>query len=126
MGDSGRLAAPCWHGSGRAGKRSTSPTAARSTVYIATLLLVAALVVLARRAERTWSVMRANPVILVFFCYCAISVVWSDYPFVAFKRWTKALGNVAVVLIVLTDSKPTLALKWLPGAALPLLGCRYS
>ncbi len=91
--------------------------------FAATVLLVAALFVLARRADRTWNVVRANPVILLFFVYCAFSVLWADYSFVAFKRWTKALGNVAVVLVVLTDSKPTVALKWLlSGAGIPLLG----
>jgi len=55
--------------------------------------------------------LRANPIILLFFLYCAVSFLWSDYPDVAFKRWTKALGDLVMVLIVLTDCEPTTALK---------------
>jgi O-antigen ligase len=47
----------------------------------------------------------------LFFAYCAISVLWSDYSFIAFKRWTKAVGDLAVVLVVVTDLNPTAALR---------------
>ena len=74
-------------------------------------LLAAGLVVLLarRRLDRTF--LRANGPLLVFFSYCAVSLLWSDYPFVAFKRWTKAVGDLVMVLVVLTDPEPTAALK---------------
>lgn len=74
-------------------------------------LLLAALCALAWRRERTMRILRANAPVLLYFAYCAFSVLWSDYSFVAFKRWTKALGDVAVVLVVLTDLNPTAALR---------------
>src|SRR5437867_2831365 len=74
-------------------------------------LLVAGLVVLVSRAERARSLLRANWPLVVFFLYCAVSVLWSDYPFVAFKRWTKAVGNLVMVLVVLTDPDPSAAVK---------------
>src|SRR5207253_708166 len=66
-------------------------------------LLAAGLMVLLARGQRTGMFLRANGPLLLFFLYGAVSVLWSDYPDVAFKRWTKALGNLVMVLIVLTD-----------------------
>ena len=42
--------------------------------------------------------------------YCFISITWSDFPFMAFKRWTKILGHPIMVLIVLTEPDPEEAL----------------
>jgi len=78
-------------------------------VYV--VLLGAAILVLVSRSQRTLAFLRANPLILLFLFYCAVSVLWSDFPLVAFKRWTKTLGNVAMVLIVLTDAEPLAAFK---------------
>ena len=76
-----------------------------------TAIMVVGLVVLIARARRAGPVLRANGPLIVFFLYCALSVLWSDYPMVSFKRWTKALGNVTMVLVVLTDPHPAAALK---------------
>jgi exopolysaccharide production protein ExoQ len=78
---------------------------------VLTGLLAAGLMVLLARRQRAGTFLRANGPLLIFFLYCAVSVLWSDYPFVAFKRWTKALGNLVMVLIVLTDPDPLAAVK---------------
>jgi hypothetical protein len=70
---------------------------------ILTGLIVAGLLVLAARGRRTGATLWANIPILVFVFYCAISCLWSDFPLVAGKRLTKALGNLVMVLVVLTD-----------------------
>jgi exopolysaccharide production protein ExoQ len=74
-------------------------------------LLIGGLTVLVARGARTGAFLRANAPVVLFFTYCALSALWSDYPFVSFKRWTKGLGNVTMVLIVLTDPEPRAALK---------------
>src|SRR5437667_1353552 len=74
-------------------------------------LLAAGVVVLLGRRERAGELLRANGPLFVFFFYCAVSLLWSDSPFVAFKRWTKAVGDLVMVLVVLTDPEPTAALK---------------
>jgi exopolysaccharide production protein ExoQ len=74
-------------------------------------LLLAALAVLAARWSRTAAVLRRNPILVMFVAYCAISTLWSDFPFVAFKRFLKFLGNVAMVLLVFTDPAPARALR---------------
>jgi exopolysaccharide production protein ExoQ len=75
------------------------------------LLLVAGFLVLARRWTTVTRFLRANPAIVLFVLYCAVSISWSDYPLVAFKRWIKLLSDFVMILIVLTDSNRLLALK---------------
>jgi len=53
---------------------------------ILTGLLVAGLIVLVMRAGRVGAVIRENKLLVAFFCYCTVSLLWSDFPFVAFKR----------------------------------------
>src|SRR5713101_8317734 len=62
------------------------------------LIAIGVAVLLTRRAT-VKAVLGANAAILVFFLYCAVSTLWFDYPFVAFKRWTKAFGDLVMVLI---------------------------
>ena len=78
-------------------------------VYIT--LLVLGLIALSARKRRVWSLLRSNSLILLFFFYCAISVLWSDYPLVAFKRWIKSAGDPIMVMIILTDFGGIAALK---------------
>ncbi len=75
------------------------------------LLIVAAAVVLNRRGRQFRSFVRLNWPILLFFFYCGLSIAWADDPAIAIKRCIKAAGEVLVVLVLLTDPNPTLALK---------------
>jgi exopolysaccharide production protein ExoQ len=74
-------------------------------------LMVIGLIVLSNRTRRIGSLLRANWAVLFFFLYCAVSLLWSDYPDVAFKRWTKAIGDLVMVLIVLSELEPLAAIK---------------
>ncbi|MGB0001604.1 MAG: O-antigen ligase family protein, partial [Candidatus Acidiferrales bacterium] len=74
-------------------------------------LLIAAICVLFQRGRRTLSFLNANGPILIYFLFCLLSILWSDFPVVAFKRWTKAIGDVLMILIVVTDEQPVAALR---------------
>src|ERR1700674_4335026 len=76
-----------------------------------TCLLAIGLVVLLHRTRQVGKLLQANVPILLFFLYCALSFLWSDFPALAFKRWIKALGDLAMVLVVLTDHDPLAAFK---------------
>src|SRR5882762_6466502 len=69
---------------------------------VLTGLLVLGAIVLVGRRRKTAALLRANVPILLYFTYCGLSAFWSDYPDVSFKRWIKALGDIVVVLVVLT------------------------
>ena len=72
---------------------------------------IGALVVLWLRRRRVSQIMRENKAVVLFFAFCLVSIVWSDFPLVALKRWTKALGNISMVLLVLTDRHALSAMK---------------
>ena len=74
-------------------------------------LLVVGLAVVIVRMDRVGPLLRRNGPILLFFLFCGVSILWSDFPFVAFKRWIKALGDLAMVLIILTEPDPMGVLK---------------
>ena len=70
---------------------------------ISTALIVSgALVLMRRKIDWRW-IGRRNLSIFVFLAYCGISVIWSDFAFVSFKRWIKGIGNLVMVLVILTD-----------------------
>ncbi len=79
-----------------------------ASVYFA--LMVAGLYVLHQRRVSLAVIMRNNQWLTIFLLYCLISIVWSDFPAVAFKRWVKVLGHPIMALIVLTEPDPEEAL----------------
>jgi exopolysaccharide production protein ExoQ len=74
-------------------------------------LLAAGIVVLFRRSSRAGALLKANLPILIYFSYCLLSVLWSPFPDVAFKRWTKDIGDLVMVLVVVTDPEPVEAVR---------------
>lgn len=74
-------------------------------------LVAAGLIVLFHRSKRLKGVLGANRSIILFFLYCGVSILWSDYPEVAVKRWPKAVGDLVMILIVLSESEPLAAIK---------------
>jgi O-antigen ligase len=75
------------------------------------VIIVIGLGILLTRRRRVAQVLRANWPILLFLSYCLLSILWSDFPDVAFKRWIKALGDLVMVLLVVTDARPLAALR---------------
>ncbi len=75
------------------------------------ILLVSGLAVLVCRGRRSVLVMKRNWPIVLYFAYCLISVVWSDFPHVSLKRWVKSTGDVVMALVVLTDAQPLAAVR---------------
>lgn len=74
------------------------------------ILILSGIAILARRRLNWNLLLRKNAWIWLFFVFGLISLFWSDYPFVAFKRWFKALGNVIMALVILTEEHPYAAL----------------
>jgi len=75
------------------------------------VLVVGGLVVLISRQKQVGVFLRANGPILLFLAYCALSTLWSDYSFVAFKRWIKSVGDIVMILVVVTDRNSLVATK---------------
>jgi exopolysaccharide production protein ExoQ len=79
--------------------------------HVFLLLIIAGCIVLFRRRIEWRRVVGSNTWFLAFFLYCLVSILWSDYPFVSIKRWIKELGNVVMILIVLTEKEPMQAVR---------------
>lgn len=75
------------------------------------ILLVLGIIVLIRRGRRISAFLKGSWPILLYCSYCLLSVSWSDYPEVSFKRWIKSIGDLVMVLIVVTDAEPAQAFK---------------
>lgn len=58
-----------------------------------------------------WS--RRNGWIVALFLYMGLSIGWSDFAGVSFKRWIKSIGDLVMVLIVLTEEDPLEAISTL-------------
>jgi exopolysaccharide production protein ExoQ len=124
-----------------------SPTAAKAQrdgspidAALFGVLLAFAIGVLIARWKRTRVLLAPNWPILVYFFYCLLSVSWSYDPDISLKRWIKAIGDLAMVMVIVTDRKPSVALErlisrvgfvLLPASVLfikyfPLLGRGYT
>lgn len=76
------------------------------------LLLIALGVMVIFRRRLNWGrILSGNPWLFAFLLYCGLSAVWSDYPFPSLKKWTKDLGNVVMILVILTEVNPMLAIR---------------
>jgi len=75
------------------------------------LLIAGGLYVLHQRQASLSEIIRNNQWLTIFLLYCLVSIVWSDFPFVAFKRWFKVLGHPIMALIILTEPDPEEALS---------------
>jgi len=60
------------------------------------ILLAAGIILLIDRRVRTYACIKANWLILTYFAYCLLSVLWSDFPDITFKRWIKAIGDLTM------------------------------
>jgi exopolysaccharide production protein ExoQ len=74
-------------------------------------LIMLGIFILCKRKIVWGEVIKLNKWICLYFLFCGISILWSDYPFVGFKRWIKELGNLIMVMVILTENYPKEAIK---------------
>lgn len=79
--------------------------------FIYAVLIVLGLYVLNKRQVSLAEFARNNGWLMAFLLFGFLAIAWSDFPFVAFKRWTKIIGHPIMVLILLTEPDPEEALK---------------
>jgi exopolysaccharide production protein ExoQ len=79
------------------------------TVYLA--LLATALWVLARRRINWSEFLARNSVLVLFVAFTLLSVAWSDYLYVSFKRWVRDLNPYAMAIVVLSEPSPLMAIS---------------
>jgi exopolysaccharide production protein ExoQ len=74
------------------------------------ILIAAAIVALVRR-KKTGVLLKACAPIIIYYLYCLLSTVWSPFSGPSFKRWIKCVGDLVMVLVIVTDPQPLTALQ---------------
>jgi O-antigen ligase len=71
---------------------------------VLTVLLGGGVLVLVNRSRQVRRLLRANALVILFFLYCGVSILWSDFPLVAFRHWIRSIGDPVMALVVLTEA----------------------
>jgi exopolysaccharide production protein ExoQ len=111
LGIAGSRPVSSWFGTGSGGGIGSTLDGSPLDAAVFAVLVVAGLIVLFRRRGSTPALLKASAPIVIFLTYCLMSVAWSPFPEPAFKRWTKAVGDLVMVLVILTDGQPIAALR---------------
>ena len=80
---------------------------------IFSFLILLAIGILMSRSFNWGGFVGRNIALTTFLLFALVSFVWSDFPFVSLKRWFRDLGNYLVILVVLSDPRPTEAVRTL-------------
>ncbi len=75
------------------------------------VMILVGVFVLRARGVNPFTVFMANKWLCLFFIYWGVSALWADVPFLAFKRWVKDIGNLVMVMIIITEKNPVEAAK---------------
>jgi exopolysaccharide production protein ExoQ len=79
------------------------------TIYLG--LSVLAIGILMSRSFKLGHLLVRNAALTGFLLFALVSLVWSDFPFIAFKRWVRDLGQYLMMLVVLSDPSPLEAVR---------------
>lgn len=74
-------------------------------------LICLSLIVITRRGISWSKVFRGNTGLLLFYAFLGLTILWATYPIPTFKRWTKEIGAIPVLLVIITDRNPIEAIK---------------
>lgn len=77
------------------------------------VLILLAIGILVSRSFNWGGFFARNLTLTAFLAFALFSVLWSDFPFVALKRWFRDLGNYLVILVALSDPQPLEAIRTL-------------
>jgi len=75
------------------------------------LLILLELAILMSRSFNWGKFIAQNAALTALLLFALLSVFWSDFAFVSFKRWFRDLGNYLSILVVLSDPRPLEAVR---------------
>jgi exopolysaccharide production protein ExoQ len=59
-----------------------------------------------------WSrVVRENPWLILLIGYMLVSIIWSDIPYISFKRWIREIVAVVMAFLMLSEQDPRKAMQ---------------
>lgn len=78
---------------------------------VLSVLILLAIGILLSRSFKWGDFVARNLALTALLLFALVSVLWSDFTFVALKRWFRDIGNYLVILIVLSDPRPLEAIR---------------
>lgn len=80
------------------------------SALLATLIVIGVLVI-GSRWKRTKRILAWNRWLVLLFAYMTLSIVWSNFPEISFRRCIRSAGTLIMVLVVLTENDPVAAVR---------------
>ena len=74
------------------------------------LLIFGGVITLVLRSFDWVNFFSSHVALFILFAFMLISIIWSEFPFVSFKRWFKTLGSVLMAMVILSEVSPSKAL----------------
>jgi O-antigen ligase len=84
----------------------STPESSPLDVAFLSALICIALWILSRRGFNWNNAMKQNPWLIMLIALMLVSILWSNIPFVSFKRWVRELQAVLMAFIVLSEPSP--------------------
>jgi exopolysaccharide production protein ExoQ len=78
--------------------------------YYYLVLTLVGLGILARRNFKWGETLARSPWLLCALAFMALSIVWSNFPYISFKRFVKVIGSATMALVILTEKSPSASL----------------
>ncbi len=79
-------------------------------MVLSILIALAVLIVIKRKV--VWSrIVKDNSWLVLLFLFLGLSVLWSDFPLVSFKRWIRLSVAIPIAMVVLSERSPLNALE---------------
>jgi exopolysaccharide production protein ExoQ len=100
-----------WFGSDAILTVGTEEAGSLADRLVLSILIIFALLILYRRKIEWSLILKDNFWLILLFLYLGSSVLWSDFPFVSFKRWMRLCGAIPIALVVLSERSPFKALE---------------
>jgi exopolysaccharide production protein ExoQ len=75
------------------------------------VLISLVIAILVSRSFHWGKFVTQNSALACFLAFALLSVAWSDFPFVTFRKWFRDLGLYGVILVVLSDPRPLEAVR---------------
>lgn len=74
------------------------------------VIIFLALYIVSTRSMSWRGLLAGNHILALLLLFTLLSMVWSDYPSISFKRWIRDLGGYLSALVILSDPRPLAAL----------------
>lgn len=77
---------------------------------IFSIFMFIGIIILFKRNIHLEELIYSNKELFILFIYIGLSILWSNYKGLAFKRWMRSLGDIIMILVILTEKEPDKAL----------------